>query len=581
MSFPLNPVNGQETIQNGIVYSYASATNSWRRVYNNVLDQLYIGGNYPSISTSSGALIVVGGAGIGGALHVGGKIYSQGAEVITTSTIGDWAVTEVNPGVDISVTTASGGIVTVNNISTLQSVTDRGNSTTNQLFVFNSTNASNTQTGALVVSGGLGVGNDAYLGGSLYATNSISYGFNTNGLSLQPVNNGAYGGIYSTDVITSSTTYSFATNGSSSNLNASANVNLKINDVTSLTVNSSTVSVVLTTPSTSTTNGALVVSGGVGIAENLYIGGNTTIIGDLTIGGNVNGIVKQILAGPGISVDPPGGTGTVTISSIATLQNVTNSGSVTTNAIGITNNTVSLSTNSNQALLVSGGIGALRIVASEVYQGTQQVINDVVPTAGSGISINPLSTSNGVVSFTVTNTGVTSITGTPNQIIASTATGAVTLSLTDSPSFTTGTFLDVIINGNQDSISTVTGSLQVHGGVGISESLFVKYTQISSYRSVPITNNSTQNLDSFSTSTFRSIRYFIQIVDLTKIHLTEMTIFHDNTLIYKNEYGISTNAGELGNFDVGISSGIATLTFTPNYTPTQMFITLSRIAIIP
>jgi hypothetical protein len=315
MSFPLNPVNGQETTQNSIVYSYASATNSWRRVYNNVLDQLYIGGNYPSISTTTGALIVVGGVGIGKDLNVGGKIYSQFAEVITTSTIGDWAVTEVNPGVDISVTTATGGIVTVNNISTLQSITNRGNTTTNQLLVFNSTNASNTQSGALVVSGGVGVGGNAYIGGSVYAS--------------------------------------------------------------------------------------------------------------------------------------------------------------------------------------------------------------------------------------------------------------------------TGTFLDIVITGNENAISTVTGSLQVQGGIGISESLFVKNTQLSSYRSSVISTNSTQNLDTFSTSTFRSIRYFIQIVDVTKIHITEMTLFHDNTLIYKNEYGISTNAGELGSFDASIAGGIATLTFVPNYTPTQMVITMSRLAIIP
>jgi hypothetical protein len=60
-----------------------------------------------------------------------------------------------------------------------------------------------------------------------------------------------------------------------------------------------------------------------------------------------------------------------------------------------------------------------------------------------------------------------------------------------------------------------------------------------------------------------------------------MTLFHDNTLIYKNEYGISTNAGELGSFDASIAGGIATLTFVPNYTPTQMVITMSRLAIIP
>lgn len=581
MSFPLNPTNGQTTIQNGILYTYTSLTNSWRRVYNNVLDQLYIGGNYQSISTTSGALIVVGGAGIGKDLNVGGKIYSQFSEVITTSTIGNWAVTAVNPGVDISVTTASGGIVTVNDISTLQSVTDRGNSTTNQILILNSTNAANTESGALVVTGGLGVGNNAYVGGSVYASTSISYGAGAAGLSLQPSISGNYGVIYSTGVVNSSTNYSFATNGLATILNGTTNVSLSINDISRLAINDTTVSVLSTASSTSTTNGALVVAGGVGIAENVFIGGNLDVNGDITVRGNINGVVQRIIAGTGIEINPPGGTGTVTISSIATLQNVTNSGSVTTNSIGITNNTVSFSTNSNQALLVSGGIGSLRVVSSEIYQGTKQVVNDVSPIAGTGISIDTLTTSNGVVSFTVNNTGVTSITGTTNQIIASTATGAVTLSLTDSPTFTTGTFLDVVITGNKDSISTITGSLQVQGGIGISESLFVKNTQLSSYRSTTISSNSIQNLDTFSTSTFRSVKYFIQIVDITKVHITEITLFHDNTTLYKNEYGISTNAGELGSFDANIVGGIATLTFTPNYTPTQMIITMSRLAIIP
>lgn len=74
MSFPLNPVQGQQTTQNGIRYVYSTSTNSWRRVYDNLIDRLTIGGNFTSTDTSTGALIVYTGVGIGGDLNVGGQI---------------------------------------------------------------------------------------------------------------------------------------------------------------------------------------------------------------------------------------------------------------------------------------------------------------------------------------------------------------------------------------------------------------------------------------------------------------------------------------------------------------------------
>jgi hypothetical protein len=58
-----------------------------------------------------------------------------------------------------------------------------------------------------------------------------------------------------------------------------------------------------------------------------------------------------------------------------------------------------------------------------------------------------------------------------------------------------------------------------------------------------------------------------------------MTVFHDNSVVYKNEYGISTNTGELGTFDATLSAGTITLTFVPNYTPAAMTIKANRTAI--
>jgi hypothetical protein len=134
--------------------------------------------------------------------------------------------------------------------------------------------------------------------------------------------------------------------------------------------------------------------------------------------------------------------------------------------------------------------------------------------------------------------------------------------------------------------------LVVTGGVGIGGALNVGgagsfaatgvtigNTLVSSYTSGLITTNSAQNLDTFSTSTYRTARYTIQVYDATKVHITEMTIFHDNTTVYKNEYGISSNTGELGSFDATLAGGTITLTFTPNYTPSAMTIKASRTAI--
>ena len=50
----------------------------------------------------------------------------------------------------------------------------------------------------------------------------------------------------------------------------------------------------------------------------------------------------------------------------------------------------------------------------------------------------------------------------------------------------------------------------------------------------------------------------------------------DGTNVYMTEYAIATSQGELGTFDAGLASNTITLTFTANYTPTNMTIKMSR-----
>ena len=104
-------------------------------------------------STSTGALIVAGGVGIGKDLWIGGDFYVQGKTVITTSTFAG----QIEAGPDILITATDTGVVYFSNISTLQSVTDRGATTKNQIHFANTTSSTSSSTGAVTVAGGLGV----------------------------------------------------------------------------------------------------------------------------------------------------------------------------------------------------------------------------------------------------------------------------------------------------------------------------------------------------------------------------------------------------------------------------------------
>jgi hypothetical protein len=91
-------------------------------------------------STDTGAVIVAGGVGIGGDLYVGGKIVAQ--------------------ELDIQYTTVTTTIVKTDDIIT----------------TYNTTNSTSTDTGALIVAGGVGIGEDVNIGGTLTASGTGTIG---------------------------------------------------------------------------------------------------------------------------------------------------------------------------------------------------------------------------------------------------------------------------------------------------------------------------------------------------------------------------------------------------------------------
>jgi hypothetical protein len=160
LNFPTNPNPGDVWTVGSKTYTWngtawiVSSTNSFSA------GTLTITTSTNSTGTNSGALVVGGGAGIGGDLWIGGDLYVSGQQILTTSSFN--AVLNEGDDIKITVTTGSGALV-ISNTSTFQTVTSRGSSTNQVITITNITQSNNTASGALVVSGGIGIGGNAWV----------------------------------------------------------------------------------------------------------------------------------------------------------------------------------------------------------------------------------------------------------------------------------------------------------------------------------------------------------------------------------------------------------------------------------
>ena len=113
-----------------------------------------------SVSTTTGALVIAGGVGIGGDVHVGGMIYANGVPFITTASFnisdGPDGGTDINIQHYTDILTGTSTIL-INNISTLETVTGRGNTTPYAITITNATSSTDVNSGALIVAGGIGI----------------------------------------------------------------------------------------------------------------------------------------------------------------------------------------------------------------------------------------------------------------------------------------------------------------------------------------------------------------------------------------------------------------------------------------
>jgi hypothetical protein len=377
-------------------------------------------------------------------------------------TINNTGVLSLTAGTDTAVSSTGVGDVTVWATSTLQSVTGRGSTTNQAIRITNSTAATSTSTGSLVVSGGAGFGGAIYAGGAIYSNGAAVWTTATLTDNSQLTNGAGY--------LTSSTIGEYGV----SRLDAGVGISVSANTGTVIVTNIGVVSL----------------QGSPHIALSASSGSGVTIY---------NLGVTRATAGSGISVSTS--TGTVSIASVDTLQLVSERGATTNQPIAFTSTNVSASTSSGQALLVSGGIGALRVVAGEVFDNSTRVLTSILPVGGTAISISGVSTNGPQYTFTINNRGVTSIAGS-DYISVSTSTGSVVINNLGVQTLTAGTDTAVSsstgtvtvwnnstlqsvtargatttnairITNLADATTTNTGALQVAGGVGIAGSGFV------------------------------------------------------------------------------------------------------------
>ena len=356
------------------------------------------------------------------------------------------------------------------------------------------------------------------------------------------------------------------------------------------------------TPTTGAGTGALKVNGGTSINGNLYVNNTATIGGDLYVDGTIyiQGVGLDTISSTTGTFRDVNVTGTVAALNL-TVTGPSNITTITGTTGTFTNLNVTSTITGNNARFTGTlnvtGATTLGNIAGATATFTNLTVTGV--TSIGGISLSNATADN----LTVTNTLVVGnlITAT-NAVFTGTVIvgGQTTISGQTTINNTATINGPLLVTNTLDSNAKNVGSIVTYGGVGVGKSIvaggaitvgttlsgagnvvpavYSNNVLLASYTSNTITGSGTVNLDTYSTD-YRTARYTIQVVDGTNVHITELTVFHDGTNVYLDEYGISTNHGELGVFSATLVGTTITLTFKPT-SATSMTIKVVRFSIL-
>lgn len=343
-------------------------------------DNLYLVGSTASTSSSTGALIVTGGAGIGSSLNVGGRA-GIGTNTLSAATLTVNTVTSTNPGIrvdtvasqsrgaiEVTSTAGSGGTVfviypqttsasskmklhggTINHVDGREPAISIGSYNTpgsgivirgtngsdasplleiqnnpgsilfsvggaGSVVVASTVSSTSTSTGAITVTGGVGIGGSIFGGSTISAADNIEVKsakevrFNNSGNTFYTgfkaganASNTTYtlpiafpgtgtsilqsdaSGTLSWVAMTSGGGSGTVNNGTLNSIPYYPAAGTAITGSSSFTNVGTGISITYTTPSTSSTTGALVVTGGVGIGGSLHVNNKVRLADEVTL----------------------------------------------------------------------------------------------------------------------------------------------------------------------------------------------------------------------------------------------------------------------------------------------------------
>ena len=202
-----------------------------------------------------------------------GSADGSTAQITNSTNTGDIAIRVGFGGVTanaVQIIGSTGAVNLTNVLAVSGNVTSSG-----YLFASKNENSTSTTTGALRVTGGAGISGNVFVGGNVSFKDSSS-----NYVSIKAPTTA--GGSYTLTLPTTAGSASqFLTTDGSGGLSWTTSAAFNGGTITNpLYINDSTVS-------TSTSTGALRVSGGAGIAGNVYAGGNVVVSGNVVASANV------------------------------------------------------------------------------------------------------------------------------------------------------------------------------------------------------------------------------------------------------------------------------------------------------
>lgn len=367
-------------------------------------------GTTASTTSSSGILILSGGFGVAGNINGAGTTNILSGTVDSTNSTSGTLV--ISGGLGVAKSVFIGAAVNVATSITGASLSITGTtSIVGILSITNTTDSSSVITGSTVVSGGLGIAKNIFIGGNISVTGTSTLTGNSTIVGITAFTNT----LDSTNLTTAAVVLSGG---------LSITKKLRVGDSTFFSNDTTTVglvSITNTTGATNTTSGCLVLSGGIGIAQSIFAGGTL----------NVTGISSF--------------TGAVTSYGILTVANTTDSLS---SATGST--------------VISGGLGVIK----------NTFLGGNLSVSGTG-TFSSDTTVIGICYVTNTTEASSSITG--STIISGGLGIAKKLYCGGNATFSgTGTFSNTVTFTNvTDSSSSSTGSVVFSGGIGVTRNLYI------------------------------------------------------------------------------------------------------------